>query len=63
MVARLDFCSVSLAQKPKSAKKVRTVSFGSPGPQLIKRTNLHVTMRIQENVVRFDVSVDNILSM
>lgn len=68
MVARLSFCSVSLAQKPKSAVKKGKVSVsvlhqvdeGGRGDEL---TDLNVALAVEEDVVALDISVDDILLM
>ena len=62
MVARFAFVLVSLAQKPKSATNL--ISLCERFLQLRKlRTDLNTTMTIQKNIVTFDVTMDDILSV
>lgn len=64
MVARLDLLSVSLAQKPKSAKIIVShLSKQRLCGMVTKHTNLDVTMSIQEHVVTLDIAVNNVLGV
>ena len=62
MVARLDFWSVSLAQKPKSAvvKRVRTIElwFGKG-----ERTDFDSALSVEEDVIGLDVTMDDTLTV
>lgn len=60
MVARLDFDSVSLAQKPKSA--VGIVSNGKVRGEN-ERTDFDISYTIQQDIVTLDISMDNVLTM
>lgn len=58
MVARLLRCSVSLAQKPKSAVTLSVwLSLADAG----RLTNFDVAAAVKENVVTLDIAVDNVL--
>ena len=60
MVARLFFWSVSLAQKPKSARKIALVL----QKKWVKRkglTDLDVAAGVKEDIVRLDIAVDDVL--
>lgn len=61
MVARLDRCSVSLAQNPKSARVWLAVVQRKQACS--ERTNLDVATAVEEHVVTLDVSVNNVLVM
>ena len=61
MVARLDFWSVSLAQKPKSAG-ARLATFD----EYVARwalTDLDVPTSIKQHVVALNITVDDVLAM
>jgi hypothetical protein len=61
MVARLLRCSVSLAQKPKSAGKGSAWRLDSANGRRL--TNFHVTAAIKQDIVALDISVYDVLVM
>ena len=58
-MARLDRCSVSLAQNPKSARVWLAVVQRKQA--CFERTNLDVATAIEEHVVTLDISVNDVL--
>ena len=61
MVLRLDFSSEILAQKPKSAVELSAGKrCHEPGSRL---TDLDAATCIEKDIVRFDVTVDDVLRM
>ena len=62
MVARLFLDSVSLAQKPKSAA-VWSVWCGHMAEEEGRLTDLDISNSVEENVITFDVSVNDVLAV
>lgn len=63
MVARFDFWSVSLAQKPKSAKNLVSKNGLKERDRNNELTNFHIAAGIKENVVALNVAMDDILAV
>jgi hypothetical protein len=59
-VARLDLCSVSLAQNPKSA--VAWLDFDYDDAEL-GLTDFDVSSCIKKNIVTLDIAMNDVLSM
>ena len=63
MVARLLLDSVSLAQKPKSARFLLAIENNVIRQEAITHTDLHITSTVQQNVVTLDIAVDDGLAV
>ena len=59
MVARLERCSVSLAQKPKSALGRSAIEKGREGK--VQRTDLDIAATVEKNIIGLDVTVNDVL--
>ena len=58
----MDFWSVSLAQKPKSASQNVNRKFRVRKVRQ-RRTDFNVALSIKEDIVRFDIAMDDALAV